>query len=174
MINMSPHPYSNGEKHQAFVDIQVLPHTLIANFNVISNALHINDKFNSMGWANDKLWDFDVVELFLTRDSENKKYLELQISPLNQKLALLIKKPRVEVEEYLPTLSEAFASITEQGFKAQFKVSHSDIPGEADIIKGNAHACLGNDPQSYYSLHKGDSGVPDFHKPQFFKKLGHI
>ncbi len=170
---MAPHPYSNGDKYQVFVDIQVLSDSLIAHFNVIASELHTSDKFSREGWCNNKLWDFDVVELFLSRDSKTKHYLELQVSPLGQKLALLIKKPRVEVEDYKPAAIEASAIITERGFEAKFQIKASDIPGDDGLIKGNAHACLGPETaRSYYSLHKGDSGAPDFHKPEFFRTLG--
>ena len=173
MVSMTRHPHSQGDKHNVSVDIQVQSDFVVVRFNVESERLNCSDRFTSDGWVNEKLWNFDVVELFLTRQ-ENGPYLELQVSPLSQKLALLIKKPREVVECYEPRMSSIGAVITDIGFSADFKIHHSDIPGHSNIVIGNTHACLGTTYRSYYSLFEGSDDVLDFHRPEFFQKLGEL
>ena len=156
------------------VDMKYTEGTLLVEFQVKSSALHLNKDFSESGWGNMGLWEFDVVEVFLQRKNPDNHYLELEISPLGQKLAILIKKPRkdfgiVELEH-----TQASAEITSEGFRASFQIKDSDIPGGGKEILGNAHACLGREHRNHFSLFEGEVGKPDFHRPEFFQNIENI
>lgn len=120
------------------------------------------------------LWEHDVFEAFLTRSMEQKlPYLEAQVSPLNQKLALVIEEPRKSwhYPEHCPFTSE---TILKDGvWKSVMKISLSLIPGEGSKIFGNLHAILGANRQ-HFSLNVNVEEAPDFHRPELFQKLAEL
>ena len=156
------------------VDIKRDGDYLIAEFQVKTKELNTSDAFSTKGWKNDGLWDFDVVELFVRRESVKNRYLELEISPLGQKVAILVKRPREDFSDFVPKDAIAKAAITDRGFNAIFKILISDIPGKGNIVLGNAHACLGKDHRNYFSLFDSSIGRPDFHRPEFFQSVEEI
>lgn len=55
--------------------------------------IYVNESMEHL-YKNWGLWEYDVFEAFLSFADNSLPYLELQVSPLNQKFALLIEEPR--------------------------------------------------------------------------------
>lgn len=172
MILLRPHAQNDPNNlSQVMVDIKRDGEYLLANFQVKARDLYLSNDFSQTGWINNGLWNFDVVELFVQRENAKNHYLELEVSPKGQKVAILVKKPREDFLSVDPRGSDITAEITKKGFNAYFKILVSDIPGDGDLIIGNAHACLGRDQRSHYSLFEGVKAKPDFHRPDYFQDL---
>ena len=133
---------------------------------------YCSENFSS-SFKNWGLWEFDVFEIFLTREEKRLPYLELQISPLDQKFALLVKKPRVEADypQYLPFQTKTI--LDANCWKSAFTVPLKNIPGEGKTVYGNLHAIIG-EKRAHYSLRLNHEETPDFHRPELFAKLGEI
>lgn len=131
-------------------------------------------RFGSDPRKNWELWNFDVVESFLQprRDvtSTHAPYLELQVSPLNQPLALMILKPRVAVYVPLHLKLEHKVELTPTRWLTTLKV---ELPEELDRgeLHGGLFACLGSGPRSFLALNPNPDERPDFHRPELFVKL---
>lgn len=156
------------------VDIKKDNDQLIVKFQVKTKDLNTDDSYSLVGWKNEGLWDLDVVELFLTRENSKGAYLELEISPLGQKVAILVKEARNDFEDYIPRSIEATSDLTADGFEANFNISLSDLPGSGMNVFGNAHACLGKLSRNYFSLFDCGKGKPDFHRPEYFQAVDNI
>ena len=121
----------------------------------------------SLDKSNWGLWEFDVVEFFYRKPSE-QEYHELQVSPLNQKFHLNIIKPR-----------EIFYSPIEFYWSGQVEcvedtwLTQIQIPHNGSEIEGNFHAMLGdpNKSRHYFSYKVNPQAQPDFHRPEYFVKL---
>ena len=77
-------------------DYDAQSHNLSIAFCVVQNEdFHCNEEFKNSPF-NWKLWEWDVVEAFLQlrsdEEDKNAPYLEIQVSPLNQRLLLIITK----------------------------------------------------------------------------------
>lgn len=139
----------------------------------IKGRTHTSDQFSREAFNNWNLWDFDVFELFLSRLHPEQHYLELQISPLGQKFALLIKKPRKEYEEIAPKDLRYSAELHDNGFTVKGSLALDDIPGKEKTIKGNLHACLGpREQRCFFGLKINPEDKADFHRPDNFIQLG--
>ncbi len=117
------------------------------------------------------LWNHDVVEAFLQlrKDAEDLQapYLEVQVSPLNQPFALVIKEPR---KIYFPPdqLNLKTESIIEGHlWMARLELElPQDIQGE--MLYGGAFACLSQNPREFFALRPNPEDNPDFHRPELF------
>lgn len=145
-----------------FIDIQ---------FQVLSKKEpYISNEFKDNSFDNWGLWDFDVVEVFLTYNK--KEYIELQVSPLNQNFALKIIEPREiynrpdDLEFKSDVVSNCY------NWNTKLRINKSLIPGhETDHkIFGNLHAILGQD-REHYSYNVNTESKPDFHRIDLFKEL---
>jgi hypothetical protein len=134
---------------------------------------HINQDFSLSGWNNEGLWDYDVVEVFISR-TNRLPYLEVQSSPLNQSFALIINNPRISFET--PTNLKTKIEITSKNpWVTVFNIPFSDIPGSGNILYGNCFSCLGSaKKRQYYALNINADDIADYHKPELFVKLGEI
>ena len=133
-----------------------------------------SDQFSLIGWENWGLWNYDVVELFLTK-SPLGPYLEVQASAVGQKFALKVIKPRVETQKITGLDCEVESSVDSDGFRVNFTLNCDEIPGEGSELYGNFHACLGEAAKrNYYYLFLYSQARPDVHRPDLFKKLGDI
>lgn len=121
------------------------------------------------------LWEHDVVELFLQPrphpEVASGPYLELQLSPLGQPFALLIKEParRYAAPEALAFLREN--SLGETTWRVRVAVQ---VPGYAPgaALFGNLTACLGPaGTRTYWGLTLNEDGEVDFHRPGEFVQL---
>lgn len=136
----------------------------------IREGAYTSSSFESE-YKNWGLWEYDVVEVFLTREATGIPYLEIQVSPLNQKFALLVKAPREETEypEELPFKSSV--KLLSKKWTAEIEVPWSSMPGEDSFVRGNLHAILGKN-RNHFSLGLNEDEKPDFHRPDLFKFLG--
>jgi hypothetical protein len=178
MQQLSPHHSNGNEDIHVYYSSELLKNHIVISFKVHSNILNTNHDFLQEGWGNIGLWDFDVVEVFIQfSDQADGHYLELQVSPLGQKLALLIRKPRLEYEKINTLLGQADATVSEKGFLAEFKIDYRDIPGfettKTNEIKAGLFACLGPvNARNYFALNINTDAQADFHRPELFKKIG--
>lgn len=137
--------------------------------------LNVCHDFKLEGFNNWRLWEFDVFELFLTRGHPAGHYLEVQFSPLSQKLALMIKKPREDFDFFVPETFKLENFTNEQVWEFKCSLKASDIPGRNPVIRGNLHSCLHKAPnRSYLGTEINREDVPDFHRPDLFIKLGEL
>ena len=171
MEKLSQHTLNFNPEIQVRYEFELSNDMVIVDFEVKSPLLSIGTHFDQETYDNWKLWEYDVVEVFLSK-SPNNGYLELQISPNNQKLAVLIKEPRKIYDIYPNFTGTAHSNVTNSGFNATFHVPLNEIPGRGEDIFGNLSACLGpHGKQSYFSLIEHPEGNPDFHRPDYFIKL---
>ena len=140
---------------------------------IYQGELNTNSSFDKEGYKNWGLWEFDVFELFLTRQHKDGHYIEIQFSPLDQKLALYIKRPREEYEFFHPETFEVVNNCDDEGWKFKCSVLASDIPGDGLTLSGNLHACLlESKSRCYLGTNLNKEQKPDFHRPDLFIKLG--
>lgn len=175
MHNLALHISNTLSKSVVKVDFKLKDQLLVIDFEVFASDLVTSDEFCTKSFENWGLWETDVVEVFLTKSVEKLPYLELQLSPLQQKFALIVESPR-EKYQYPEVINTKFQSeVDKKSWKATFKVPVSEIPGEGNEIFGNFHACLGNKKnRSYYGLNINPEVKVDFHRPDLFIKLGEV
>ncbi len=107
------------------------------------------------------LWNFDVCEVFLKKENE-EKYDEYQVSPLNQKFHLEIFKPR---EIYFTPFKCNFITKIQEG------VVSFEIPIDESKWEIGLFACIGKGKDRKYFSHFKPDGIIDFHRPEKFMKL---
>lgn len=143
------------------------------NFEVLSktNAFYTNEKFTKEGLENWGLWEFDVIELFLSTKCA-PPYLELQLSPLNQKFALYINTPRDDF--FYPIDWKDFKSSSDYSqnkWSGQIRIDLDKIPQyKKGPLYGNVFAILG-EIREYYAFHTNPEQKPDHHRPDLFREL---
>lgn len=120
------------------------------------------------------LWNNDVVEAFLQLRSHDEDvtapYLEIQLSPLNQPLALIIVEPRKKFHAPAELRYEHRAETDGRSFSGQMKVTlPADLRGEK--LFGGCFACLSENPREYFALNPNPEANPDFHRPELFISL---
>lgn len=125
----------------------------------------------SKNWG---LWNKDVIEAFLQlRSNENDlaaPYLEIQVSPLNQPFALIIKEPRKTyyAPENLQFKTEV--TLTDKLWTGKMEVIlPEDLQG--DQLYGGFFSMITIDPKEYYALNPNPEANPDFHRPELFLRL---
>lgn len=166
--------YSNStiQNYQVLAEVMASEDFLEIVFQVdFQYELVTSPQFRMGSYQNWGLWEFDVVEVFLTREpGERLPYIELQISPLGQTFALLINTPRVETS-YPEHLSfESNARVENGKWTSILKIPVAEIPGKEKVIYGNFTACLGPSGQrEYFSLAPLEK--IDFHQPKLFLAL---
>lgn len=133
-----------------------------------------HSRFTQDPRKNWELWNFDVVENFLQprRDEKNflAPYLELQVSPLNQALALMILRPRVSLYTPLQIPLESKVELTPKRWVTQVRVKLPEELQQGEIF-GGFFACLGAQERGFYSIQPNSEERPDFHRPELFIKL---
>lgn len=148
---------------------------LSVKFMVQINESHTEQSFNTNFWDNWGLWNFDVFEVFIQRESRENHYLELQVSPLSQKFALLVEKPRETTHKLKSINSRAIGSFEKNLFGANFEIAISDIPGDGNLLKANFHCILGpENSRQHFSLNPNTELKPDFHRPDLFLTIGEL
>ncbi|MCO4753174.1 MAG: hypothetical protein KC478_01765 [Bacteriovoracaceae bacterium] len=171
MLKLIPHKANNSDIPCPEVHFSVEGNSLLASFGLeLKSPVFTSDEF-SEGYKNWGLWDYDVFELFLSKNEGTKTpYLELQVSPLNQQLALMIETPR-QKWFYPETIGLQTTALVEGNmWKSTIKINLDDIPGSSNIVYGNAHAILGN-PRKHFSLVPNTESAPDFHRPELFREI---
>ncbi len=120
------------------------------------------------------LWDWDVVELFLSVSDEC--YYEFQVSPLGQFFELQIFEPRKRFNRQFHSPGAKFtaSSLTPDGWNAQMRLPLQALRWDGNLrkLRGNAFAILGPpEKKTYWSLFLPQQAQPDFHRPEFFQQL---
>lgn len=175
MLELQAHPVNQAPLSKVTVAHEMSSHLLKVSFNVITPTLFTESKFSLDHWDNWGLWDYDVVEVFLTRAKDLAPYLELQLSPLGHKFALLISRPREDYEKIKNLDVQTTTQMTSDGFKAEFSIPLEIIPGDSKEIMGNFHACLGKESsREFFAWNLNPESTPDFHRPDFFQLIGVI
>lgn len=150
------------------------------NMSCLSPTDHwqINPTFGEDYRKNWELWLGDVMETFLQLRSHDEDiaapYLELQLSPSNQPLGLVIIKPR---ESFYTPLRLSFHS---QVHHTQIELGHLwsleaqvSLPEElqGSQLWGGMFACLGSEEREFHAPHPWEAGPANFHQPQYFQRL---
>lgn len=125
-------------------------------------------------YKNWKMWEYDVFEIFLQfRKNENDikaPYVEMQATPLSQKLNLLIIKPRSICQILLYDQFEIKLSDNEK--KITFKIDLNELEiKKTPFLYGGFFSCLGIEPKRKYFSSIELKGKLDFHQPMNFVRI---
>lgn len=147
---------------------------LQVDFEVRTPGPHFVNPALTGGVSHWGLWDWDVVELFLSVSDEC--YYEFQVSPLGQFFELQIFEPRKRFDRTFHSPGARFtaSSLTPQGWCAQMRLPLQELRWDGNLrkLRGNAFAILGPPEQkTYWSLFLPQQARPDFHRPEFFQQL---
>ena len=112
----------------------------------------------------DRLWEYEVVELFLV--GEDGQYLELEFGPFGHYLMLWLSAPRVLEAR---SLACTYRVISRDGrWRAQAIIPREALPMRIERV--NAFAIFGPpDARTYLAWHPLPGSKPDFHQPQTFR-----
>lgn len=175
MTNLLPHSSVKTSTYEVQALFKKLNDFVLITFKVKAldssfKHFYTDNKFKE-DYKNWGLWEFDVFECFLTRSNDLNHYLELQVSPLNQRFALMIKEPRKSFD-YPSSInfSSRVDIVDKYNWQGELKVALKDIPGTRENIYGNFCAILGEDRKCYAKNINQDSR-PDFHRPDLFVRL---
>jgi len=132
---------------------------------------HLPDMTHNPG-SFDKLYDFEVVEVFLL--GEDDRYLEVELGPKGQYLVLELHGYR-NVTRYPIDLLNYQSKVSGHIWAGVGVVPHSILPPK--ISHMNAYAIHGtNETRQYQSLYPAPHNspnftAPDFHKLELFKPI---
>lgn len=134
---------------------------------------------------NQKVWEDSCVEIFLTIDGTN--YYNFEINCIGSVLGAYGKERlnRQFIDEKLLKLIKVRSTLGKIPFGAISTPANYDIdikiPTEIFIfdidpdikkIRGNIYKCADRSPTPHYMyLHEITTEKPDFHRPEFFRKL---
>ena len=145
--------------------------SLIIDFEIKAkeSEFFYSEKFAKDSLENWGLWDYDVIEVFLS-SSKSAPYLEIQLSPLNQKFALIIDEPRAK--HHYPEWKDFKASsqLDRNVWRGQLEIELNKIPNFDGFIFANVFTILG-EAREYYALNPNPEIAPDHHRPELFKEL---
>lgn len=118
----------------------------------------------------DKLWEYEVVEVFLLGTDDH--YLELEFSPKGQYLVLQLHGYRKVVKSSL-NIENYSAQIDGKMWSGIYTIPSKYIP--ENLSKFNAYAIHGTgDARRYLALFPTPFGryeEPDFHRLEYFQKF---
>lgn len=124
------------------------------------------------------LWESDVLETFLQlrrhEEDFSAPYLELQVSPLNQPLALVIQKPRESFYTPLRLSFQSRCQLSETETQKQWTLeAQVSLPEELQGVSlwGGVFACLRAQEREYHALEPWAPAPANFHLPQYFQRL---
>ena len=128
----------------------------------------------SKNWG---LWETDVVEAFIqlrnSIDEVSAPYIEIQLSPLNQPFALLIKKPR-ESFDYPQGLEFSHESSGEERTWSSTLIVKIPEELQGRHLFVGLHACLGIGEREFFALNPNPEENPDFHRPELFEEVAEV
>jgi hypothetical protein len=157
------------------VDIRLKGTLLSALFRVQSDTpSEINPALptGSSQWG---LWDWDVVELFVSCAPGGLPYYEFQVSPLGQHFELEIFEPRKRFNRDYRSGLDCVARATGPGrWEGELSIPLERLGwnGDPAAVTGNAFAILGpKGARTYWSLFLEPQEKPDFHLPHAFRAL---
>jgi hypothetical protein len=170
MPKLNAHCSNKSELYLANYSMFESEDAIFFEFEIISKeGFYTSNEFKLDSYENWGLWEYDVVEVFLTYA---KTYLEVQLSPLGQTFALLIHEPRKDFKYPQSFEFTSVAEIKDNTWIAKIEIKKKDIPGyERDAkLKGNIFAILGKD-REFYALNPNLDEIPNFHRPELFLEL---
>jgi hypothetical protein len=116
--------------------------------------------------STDRLWEYEVVELFLL--GREQRYLELEFGPFGHYLVLALEGPRNLVRSGIPIAYEA--QRTDAGWTGRARIDADQLP--PGLAEANAYAIHGSGPaRRYLAAHPVPGPAPDFHRLEFFRPL---
>jgi hypothetical protein len=170
------HPENAAHATRVDADIRLEGSRLSARFQVRSaRPVSSNPGLpsNQSQWG---LWDWDVVELFVSCTPGRLPYYEFQVSPLGQHFELEIHEPRKRFNrEFRSGFTYSARHLSGGDWDAEMSIPLTRLGWDGDpaSITGNAFAILGpSDARTYWSLFEGQQVKPDFHIPHRFHRLG--
>lgn len=140
----------------------------------LSATWQTDENFSDDYTKNWGLWNKDVVEAFLQLRKDESDlaapYLEIQVSPLNQPFALIIKEPRKTY--YAPENLKFKTEVTliEKLWTGKMEVTLPENL-QGDYLYGGFFSMISIDPKEYYALNPNPESSPDFHRPELFLPL---
>lgn len=173
------HGTPEGASVRAEFELDRAHGTLIARYEVNSPEPVRTNPDLARGSSQWGLWDWDVVELFLSVGSRGPdgapKYFEFVVSPLAQHFELEIFEPRKRFNrEWVSGFERSARVLGPRHWSAEMRIPLARLgwDGRAESLTGNAFAILGpEDAKSYWSLFLPMQEQPDFHLPQYFRPL---
>jgi len=137
----------------------------------------VSDKSDDCG----NIWNYDVVELFISDNSRIKTYFEFVISPLGQHIDISHTKNWLSQRKSLASYDSGWQSavrLDEQNklwiteFRIPLKsISTSENKSEK-VFKFNAYRCSGRDTdRAYLAMYATHTPMPNFHVPERFDVL---
>lgn len=170
------HPESAAHATRVDAAIHLEGSRLSARFQVRSaRPISCNPDLplNQPQWG---LWDWDVVELFVSCTPGRLPYYEFQVSPLGQHFELEIHEPRKRFNrDFRSGFSYAARRLSATDWDAEMCVSLDRLGwnGDPASVTGNSFAVLGpREARTYWSLFEEQQLKPDFHLPERFHPLG--
>ena len=163
----------NPKIENAFVNVawSVQADFLKVDFHVKSpEPIRSSTDFPAGNWG---LWEFDVVEIFL-RPTGTQTYYEFQLSPLGQRFELEIIEPRKTWNtDYRSQFKGEVNALEANEWTASFEIPLQKVGGETSKnFEGNFNAILGSKGlRTYWSAFLPMQEQPDYHLPQYFKKM---
>ncbi len=114
----------------------------------------------------DKLWGYEVVELFLLGASG--QYLEIELGPHGHYLIYLLADVRV-VSHTVKPLSVS-CTITDDSWQGEITIATADLPENIVAVNGYGVHGQGSN-RRYVAVHPVPGESPDFHQPDAFLPL---
>ncbi len=114
----------------------------------------------------DRLWEHEVVEVFVAGPGQPVPYAELEIGPYGHYLLLRLEGVRGVAQTLLP--AEVSVTRDARGWRADARVDKAHLPPRPWRV--NACAIHGQGPERRYLSHAylGAEAQPDFHQPAAF------
>ncbi len=151
------------------VQAELTEDALIVRFAVSTPSLNAKKALD----PGEYLYQFDVVEAFVTFSDSGFPYFEFEVSPYNQTLQVKIVSAG-EHQEGVDLGLTSTASIVTGGWKAELNLPLKSLGwnGDPEDIGGNFYSALGPAKErSYWSTFLPKAAKANFHQPQYFKPL---
>lgn len=147
----------------AMVEFRIEPDALMVR---VDAPFHDDPPPAAPAGSTDRLWDYEVVELFLLGD--DSAYLEIELGPHGHYLVLQLKGERQLVKK---GLAIAYKTETEGSrWRGDARIPLSCLP--PGIIRANAYAIHGRDEgRRYLAAFPVHGKTPDFHRLSAFQKI---
>lgn len=156
-------------KNPVQVHTSLADDALTVRFAVASPSINAKKRLA----PNERPYEFDVVEVFVTFSDNGFPYFEFEVSPYNQTFQVRIVSRR-EHHEGVELGLTSTAEISRSGWTAQLNVPLKPLgwDGDANKIRGNLYSVVGpSKKRSYWSAFLPKTTRPDFHRPEYFKPL---
>jgi hypothetical protein len=170
------HPSGTHARHRVEVGFELKGGSLLADFRVEAPSIHANPAI-PRGVSHWGLWEWDVVELFLSvaEGAAPLPYLEVQLSPLGQHVELLVHEPRVRWDAgFRSGFNARVRPFDSRAWEAGIEIPLKALgwSGDPARLRGGAFAILGGPGErECFGLFLPEQEKPDFHLPEFFRKI---